>query len=101
MESGPFSQDQSVIDAMDQFVVVSLVTDTGPRKSEFADLRSKLAGTSTNPTYVLRDSFDDKVLAVFDYNDAMAADFGKKIAKAYRRFNSRQRRRGVTTGEQE
>ncbi len=84
---------------MKQFVVVSLVTDTGPRKIEFADLRSKLAGTTTNPTYVLRDPFDDKILAVFDYNDAMADDFGEKISKAHRRFNSRQRRRGTMRGE--
>ena len=86
---------------MNEFVVVSLVTDTGPRKGEFADLRSKLAGTTTNPTYVLRDPFDDKVLAVFDYNDAMADDFGERIAKAHRRFQSRQRRRGATEGEEQ
>ena len=86
---------------MKKFVVVSLVTDTGPRKVEFVDLRSKLAGTTTNPTYVMRDPFDDKVLAVFDYNDAMADDFGEKIAKAHRRFISRQKRRAPTPGEEQ
>ncbi|MCA9322863.1 MAG: hypothetical protein KDB53_19135 [Planctomycetes bacterium] len=76
---------------MNQYVVVSLYTDgQGLRRDEFGLLREKLTGSVSNPTYVVLDPWSpDEPMVVFDYNDALADDFPKKLDKARRRFQRR------------
>ena len=90
-----FSGDEDVKQAMNGFVVVSLFTDRSTEEClENARLREELTGSTTNPLYVMRDSFDDKILSVADYNQAGRDSFDEMVEKAGRRFKSRQRRRG-------
>ena len=80
---------------MNQYVVVSLVCDRGPKKEENAQLREVLTGSVTNPVFVLQDPFDGKTLAKFDYLQAKEPNLAEKIEQAKRRFALNQSRRSV------
>ena len=78
---------------MNRYVVVSLYTDGGPNREMYNKLRETLTGSATNPQYVLRDPFDDKVLDVFDYNQVKASTFAGAVERGARRCSRAQLRR--------